>query len=66
MDWIAPDGEALHPPIARNSKIERGFNHERTGLLLCPAGLDWNDAKLVVVAMLSLVILTLCVGSRLN
>ncbi|KAG1763204.1 hypothetical protein EV702DRAFT_1182809 [Suillus placidus] len=24
-------------------EIDRGFNHELTGSLLCPAGLDWND-----------------------
>ncbi|TFK18258.1 hypothetical protein FA15DRAFT_683331 [Coprinopsis marcescibilis] len=35
IDWIAPsDGEPL------------GFNHERTGFLLCPAGFDWADAEI--------------------
>jgi hypothetical protein len=45
IDWITPRGESLHPPIPRNSKTERGFNHERTGALLCPAGLDWSDIE---------------------
>jgi hypothetical protein len=45
IDWIAPDGGSLSPPIPRNSKIDRGFNHNRTGFLLCPAGLDWEDPK---------------------
>ncbi|OBZ70229.1 hypothetical protein A0H81_10053 [Grifola frondosa] len=47
IDWITPKGQALSPPIARNSKTGRGFHHERTGALLCPAGLDWsnNDIK---------------------
>ncbi|KAG1906193.1 uncharacterized protein F5891DRAFT_1125612 [Suillus fuscotomentosus] len=45
LDWIAPKGEAIQPPLHRNSKIDRGFNHELTGSLLCPAGLDWNDPQ---------------------
>ncbi|KAG1717340.1 hypothetical protein EDB19DRAFT_1840340, partial [Suillus lakei] len=43
LDWIAPKGEAIRPPLHRNSKIDHRFNHELTGSLLCPAGLDWND-----------------------
>ena len=40
-------GEPLwHPqPISLNVKVERGFNHDVTGALLCPAGLDWSDSK---------------------
>ncbi|KAJ3529028.1 hypothetical protein NMY22_g9167 [Coprinellus aureogranulatus] len=38
IDWITPNGESLRPPIARNIKTERGFNHPRTGFLLCPRG----------------------------
>ncbi|KAG2750658.1 hypothetical protein P692DRAFT_20729385 [Suillus brevipes Sb2] len=45
LDWISPKGEAIQPPLHRNSKIDRGFNHELTGSLLCPAGLDWNDLQ---------------------
>ncbi|KAG1848781.1 hypothetical protein C8R48DRAFT_778721 [Suillus tomentosus] len=45
LDWISPKGEAIQPPLHRNSKIDRGFNHELTGSLLCPAGLDWNDSR---------------------
>ncbi|KAG1861371.1 hypothetical protein C8R48DRAFT_748358 [Suillus tomentosus] len=44
LDWIAPKGAAIQPPLHRNSKIDRGFNHELTGSLLCPAGLNWNDS----------------------
>ncbi|KAG1862623.1 hypothetical protein F4604DRAFT_1882268 [Suillus subluteus] len=43
IDWISPKGMAIQPPLHRNSKINRGFNHELTGSLLCPAGLDWKD-----------------------
>lgn len=49
LDWISPKGEAIQPPLHRNSKIDRGFNHELTGSLLCPAGLDWNDPQYVSV-----------------
>ncbi|KAG1888384.1 hypothetical protein F4604DRAFT_2032929 [Suillus subluteus] len=45
LDWISPKGEAIQPPLHRNSKIDRGFNHELTRSLLCPAGLDWNDTR---------------------
>jgi hypothetical protein len=25
--------------------VDRGFHHERTGALLCPAGLDWSNVE---------------------
>ena len=43
--WITPRGQSLVPPLARNVKVDRGFNHERTGALLCPAGLDWSNPE---------------------
>ncbi|KAG1893901.1 uncharacterized protein F5891DRAFT_1131120 [Suillus fuscotomentosus] len=45
LDWISPKGEGIQPPLHRNSKIDRSFNHDLTGSLLCPAGLDWNDPQ---------------------
>ncbi|KAG2039792.1 hypothetical protein BDR03DRAFT_933075 [Suillus americanus] len=36
-------GQVVIPPLSRNIKSDRGFNHEVTGALLCPAGLDWSD-----------------------
>lgn len=45
VDWLVPLGEPLYPPIARNVKIERGFNHDVTGALLCPTGIDWSNSK---------------------
>jgi hypothetical protein len=45
VDWLTPPGEPLVPPIARNVKVDRGFNHEVTGKLLCPAGVDWTDQE---------------------
>ena len=44
IDWITPKGQSLTPHIPRNVKSGRGFNHDRTGALLCPAGLDWNNS----------------------
>ncbi|KAG1826502.1 hypothetical protein EV424DRAFT_1537408 [Suillus variegatus] len=43
IDWIAPAGEAVVPPMLQNAKTSRGFNHPLTGHLLCPAELDWDD-----------------------
>jgi hypothetical protein len=45
LEWIAPKGQALNPPLSQNVKLDRGFNHERTGPLLCPVNLDWSDHK---------------------
>ncbi|KAG0698881.1 hypothetical protein DFH29DRAFT_983712 [Suillus ampliporus] len=45
LDWISPKGAAIQPPLHRNSKIDCGFNHELTGSLLCPAGLDWHNSE---------------------
>jgi hypothetical protein len=45
IDWITPNGQSLNPHIPRNVKSGRGFNHERTRALLCPAGLDWANTK---------------------
>ena len=47
VDWIIPVGGCLNPPLSRNVKTDRGFFHERTGALLCPATLDWNNASYV-------------------
>jgi len=47
VDWITPKGQSLNPHIPRNVKVGRGFNHEWTGALLCPAGLDWNNIEYV-------------------
>jgi hypothetical protein len=45
IDWITPKGQPLNPPLMRNIKTDRGFNHDLTGSLLCPAGLDWSDVE---------------------
>lgn len=45
VDWITPPNQILAPPIQRNVKTDRGFHHVRTGELLCPVNLDWNDEK---------------------
>lgn len=47
LDWIVPPGQPLIPPIAWNIKVDHGFNHERTGSLLCPVGVNWSDPEWV-------------------
>lgn len=43
VDWVTPAGENLVPPLSRRHKNDRGFHHEATGALLCPANLSWAD-----------------------
>lgn len=45
LDWITPRDVPLNPPLSRNVKTNRGFHHNVTGALLCPAGADWNDSE---------------------
>ena len=47
IDWITPKGQSLNPHILRNAKAGCGFNHECTGTLLCPTGLDWAHPEYV-------------------
>ena len=42
LDRITPRGQSLVPPLAHNVKVDCTYNHEHTGTLLCPAGLDWS------------------------
>jgi hypothetical protein len=45
LDWISPRDIPLNPPLSRNVKTNRGFHHNATGALLCPAGVDWDDPE---------------------
>ncbi|KAI6013376.1 hypothetical protein BKA83DRAFT_96535 [Pisolithus microcarpus] len=45
IDWITPKGQSLSLHIPCNVKLGRGFNHEHTGALLCPTGLDWTNIQ---------------------
>jgi hypothetical protein len=45
IDWITPLDRELVPRLSRKHKFDRGFQHETTGALLCPAGVDWNDSE---------------------
>ncbi|KAF7984187.1 hypothetical protein HWV62_15954 [Athelia sp. TMB] len=47
IDWLVKPGESVQPPIFRNNKQERGFNHHLTGKMLCPVNWDWNDPAVV-------------------
>jgi hypothetical protein len=51
LEWMSPPGTPLNPPLSRNVKTNRGYHHPLTGALLCPAGLDWNDAESVFVLL---------------
>ena len=55
LDWITPKHQALVPPLSRNLKMNRGFHHEITGRLLCPAGVDWGDEECVILSSTSCV-----------
>ncbi|TEB08721.1 hypothetical protein FA13DRAFT_1760071 [Coprinellus micaceus] len=56
VDWITPTNEVLSPLLQRNIKSDRGYFHPRTGELLCPVNLDWNDHKSVIRRTLPTVI----------
>ncbi|KAG2151041.1 uncharacterized protein EDB93DRAFT_1249536 [Suillus bovinus] len=45
LEWLMPKGQPLIPPLSQNIKSDCSFNHEVTGALLCPAGLDWSNAE---------------------
>ncbi|KAG1889785.1 uncharacterized protein F5891DRAFT_965120 [Suillus fuscotomentosus] len=45
LEWLVLRGQAVILPLAQNIKSDCGFNHEVTGALLCPAGLDWSNAE---------------------
>ena len=45
LEWISPHNIPTHSPLSWNIKANRGFHHPLTSALLCPAGLDWNDAE---------------------
>jgi len=45
LEWLVPRGQALILPLSQNIKSDCGFNHEVTGALLCPVGLDWLNAE---------------------
>ncbi|KAF8226158.1 hypothetical protein L208DRAFT_1303342, partial [Tricholoma matsutake] len=47
LEWISPPSIPVHPPLSRNVKTNRGYHHPTTSALLCPAGLDWNNAESV-------------------
>jgi len=51
IDWITPKGQSLNPHILRNAKAGCAFNHEHTGALLCPAGLDWANTKYILAKL---------------
>ena len=47
LDWIVSHGQSLHPVITHNVKVDRSFNYEWMGALLCPADMDWTNPEFV-------------------
>jgi hypothetical protein len=45
LKWLVPRGQAVIPPHSQSIKLDCRFNHEVTGALLCPAGLDWSNVE---------------------
>lgn len=43
--WLVSRGQAVIQPLSQNIKSDYRFNHEVTGALLCPAGLDWLNTE---------------------
>ncbi|KIJ10242.1 hypothetical protein PAXINDRAFT_86370, partial [Paxillus involutus ATCC 200175] len=46
INWITPKGQTLSPHIPRSVKAGCGFHHERTRVLLCPAGYEWANSDI--------------------
>jgi hypothetical protein len=47
INWITPKGQTLNPHIPRNVKSGRGFHHARMGVLLRPAGYEWQNSEYI-------------------
>jgi hypothetical protein len=45
IEWITPADQELIPRLHRKHKFDRGFQHDTTGALLCPAGVDWTNPE---------------------
>jgi hypothetical protein len=45
VSWIAGIlGTPIIVPLSPTSKLDRGFEHDDTGRLLCPMEYNWEDA----------------------
>ena len=45
VSWIPSIlGTPVTVPLSPSSKLDRGFEHDDTGRLLCPIEYDWGDA----------------------
>jgi len=45
LDWIVPHDSPLNPLLSHNVKTNQGYHHPTIGVLLCPAGVDWNNTE---------------------
>jgi hypothetical protein len=49
LDWITPRDAPLNLSLAHNVKMNQGYHHPTTGVLLCPTGIDWNDPGYIML-----------------
>jgi hypothetical protein len=52
-EWVNMDSTP-DPRIDPDDKHYRGFINDACGRLLCPAELDWNDARYVSISFVTL------------
>ena len=45
VGWINDMYGPSNPPLKVESKVERGFENDFTGALLCPSEWNWDDQK---------------------
>jgi len=45
VSWLTELLENPMVPLSPNNKLERGFEHDLTGNLLCPIEYNWNDKR---------------------
>ena len=45
VGWIIEIYGPSSPPLKVDSKAERGFKNDFTGILLCPSKWSWDDQK---------------------
>lgn len=45
ISWIVALFENPNPPLSPTTKMDRGFEHDITGRLLCPMDYNWDDME---------------------
>jgi hypothetical protein len=42
LEWITLKDKSFNSPLYQNRKVDHGFHHKQTGVLLSPVDLDWS------------------------